>query len=50
MINRQSHTFSSNLGIIVHVIVKIVLGFTCTILTIAIIIPKLDLNVSDYLY
>ena len=28
MINRQSHTFSCNLGIVVHAIVKIVLGFT----------------------
>ena len=45
MINRQSHTFSSNLGIIVHAIEKIVLGFASYNRCLVQLLHKLDSNV-----
>ena len=51
MINRKSHTFLSNLGIIVHAVAKIILGFTLYDLTTACtIVPKSDWNACDYLH
>ena len=47
MINRQSHTFSSNLEIIVHAIIKIILGFASYNFDFCLVqlFPKLDSNV-----
>ena len=52
MINRQSHEYSSNLGIIALTTGKIALAIAGAItLTVArAIIPKLDSNSCDYLY
>ena len=52
MINRQSHKFESNLGIIALTIGKIALAIAraITLPVARTIIPKLDLNSCDYLY
>ena len=49
MINRQSQAFLSDLGSIVHAVVKIILGFILyDLTTTSTIIRKSDSNVCDY--